>query len=160
MNDRELYMQRRKLEQPKFERVFAALPKDKIDYRPHERSPSAAQVMWTLAATHAALCDLVEKGKADWASSPPPGYDEIVSTFNRSWKRLGEGVVRLDDAAWNRKGQIMMGGKVAGEQPVGGFLWSFLFDAVHHRGQLCAYLRPMGGKVPSIYGPSADEGPR
>ena len=34
-----------------------------------------------------------------------------------------------------------------------------LFDALHHRGQLSVYLRPMGGKVPSIYGPSADTAP-
>ena len=39
---------------------------------------------------------------------------------------------------------------------VGGLLWIALFDLVHHRGQLSAYIRPMGGKVPSIYGPSAD----
>jgi uncharacterized damage-inducible protein DinB len=160
MNDRELYVQRRKVEQPKFERVFAALPKGRLDYKPHEKSPSAAQVMWTIAATHGTLCDLVEKGKADWAASPPPGYDEIVSAFDRSWKRLGEGVARLDDKGWTRKGQIMMGGKVAGEQPIGEFLWSFLFDAVHHRGQLTTYIRPMGGKVPAVYGPSGDEGPR
>ena len=32
-----------------------------------------------------------------------------------------------------------------------------LNDAIHHRGQLTTYLRPMGGKVPSIYGPSADD---
>ena len=36
-------------------------------------------------------------------------------------------------------------------------LWGFLFDAIHHRGQLSSYLRPMGAKVPSIYGPSADD---
>lgn len=35
--------------------------------------------------------------------------------------------------------------------------WSFLFDIVHHRGQITTYLRPMGSKVPQIYGPSADE---
>jgi uncharacterized damage-inducible protein DinB len=34
--------------------------------------------------------------------------------------------------------------------------WMLLLDAVHHRGQLSTYLRPMGGTVPSIYGPSAD----
>src|SRR5689334_7291005 len=43
---------------------------------------------------------------------------------------------------------------------VGGLLWIALFDAVHHRGQLSAYIRPMGGKVPSIYGPSADSAAR
>jgi uncharacterized damage-inducible protein DinB len=36
--------------------------------------------------------------------------------------------------------------------------WGFLFDIIHHRGQLSTYLRPMGSTVPSIYGPSADEG--
>jgi uncharacterized damage-inducible protein DinB len=35
-------------------------------------------------------------------------------------------------------------------------MWDFFFDAIHHRGQLSTYLRPMGGTVPSIYGPSAD----
>ena len=36
--------------------------------------------------------------------------------------------------------------------------WGFLLDIIHHRGQLSTYLRPMGSTVPSIYGPSADEG--
>ncbi|HST77514.1 MAG TPA: DinB family protein [Verrucomicrobiae bacterium] len=36
--------------------------------------------------------------------------------------------------------------------------WGFLLDQIHHRGQLSIYLRPMGVKVPPIYGPSADEG--
>ena len=40
---------------------------------------------------------------------------------------------------------------------VGGLLWIALFDAVHHRGQLTTYIRPMGGKVPSVYGPSGDD---
>ena len=35
--------------------------------------------------------------------------------------------------------------------------WGFLFDIVHHRGQISTYLRPMGSTVPQIYGPSADE---
>jgi uncharacterized damage-inducible protein DinB len=35
--------------------------------------------------------------------------------------------------------------------------WGFLFDIIHHRGQLSTYLRPMGSTVPQIYGPSADE---
>jgi uncharacterized damage-inducible protein DinB len=38
--------------------------------------------------------------------------------------------------------------------------WGFLFDAIHHRGQLSTYIRAVGGKVPAIYGGSADEAPR
>jgi uncharacterized damage-inducible protein DinB len=45
---------------------------------------------------------------------------------------------------------------VVSEQPIGQFLWFIFVDAIHHRGQLSAYLRPMGGNVPAIYGPSAD----
>jgi uncharacterized damage-inducible protein DinB len=63
----------------------------------------------------------------------------------------------MDEEAWNRTAQFYVNGKVVSEQPVGTFLWFILFDAIHHRGQLAAYLRPMGGKVPAIYGPSADE---
>jgi uncharacterized damage-inducible protein DinB len=36
------------------------------------------------------------------------------------------------------------------------FLAMALKHSVHHRGQLSTYIRPMGGKVPGIYGPSAD----
>ena len=49
------------------------------------------------------------------------------------------------------------GDRVYFEAPLGHMFWIGLFDAIHHRGQLSVYLRPMGGKVPSIYGPSADD---
>lgn len=39
--------------------------------------------------------------------------------------------------------------------PIGQFLWMILFDRIHHRGQLSIYLRMAGGRVPSIYGPTA-----
>ena len=44
------------------------------------------------------------------------------------------------------------------EATLGDMLFGFLFDAIHHRGQLSIYVRLMaGGRVPSIYGPSADD---
>jgi uncharacterized damage-inducible protein DinB len=66
-------------------------------------------------------------------------------------------LAKLNDAAWDKKAQFLMDGKVAWEAPLGDMLFGFLFDAIHHRGQLSSYLRPMGAKVPSIYGPSADD---
>ena len=53
--------------------------------------------------------------------------------------------------------EVVEPGAPAWEDTIAQFVWGFLFDAVHHRGQLTTYLRPMGGKVPSIYGPSADD---
>ena len=52
------------------------------------------------------------------------------------------------------------GGKLAWfgkKRPAAPMAWSFLFDIVHHRGQITTYLRAMGSTVPQIYGPSADE---
>jgi uncharacterized damage-inducible protein DinB len=43
------------------------------------------------------------------------------------------------------------------EKSLGDMLFGILFDEIHHRGQLSTYLRPMGARVPSIYGPSADD---
>ena len=59
---------------------------------------------------------------------------------------------------WNEKTtQFVTDGRVLFEVPLGEMFWLGLFDAIHHRGQLSVYIRPMGGRVPSIYGPSADD---
>jgi uncharacterized damage-inducible protein DinB len=83
----------------------------------------------------------------------PPELNGILA---EALEKLDEKVAALDDAGWMRKGVMASGGKVMLEQPVGEFLWFILFDAIHHRGQLSTYIRPMGGKVPPIYGPSGD----
>jgi uncharacterized damage-inducible protein DinB len=63
---------------------------------------------------------------------------------------------KLAEADWDKKVKFVMGPEASWEAKLSEMAWGFLFDAVHHRGQLSTYLRPMGGTVPSIYGPSAD----
>jgi len=58
---------------------------------------------------------------------------------------------------WKRTAKLYVGEQLIMEQPLGEFLWYLFFDAIHHRGQLSTYIRPMGGKVPQIYGPSGDD---
>ena len=157
MTLREFYLDRRRAEFPIFMRVLRALPKEALAYKPHERSPSAEQLVWTLTSELRACLDVVIENRAEWKSLPPPAFEEMLEMFERSSNELTERVSKMDEAAWNRTAQFYYGGKMVSEQPVGTFLWFILFDAIHHRGQLAAYLRPMGGKVPSIYGPSADE---
>jgi len=156
MDSREFYLERRKAELPAFLKVLQALPKDKLDYKPHERSPSAEQLMWTLTGELNSCIEMVNDGKAEWKNIPPPSYDEMLAKFEAWSNELTDKVAKMDDAAWNRKAQFLYEGKVVLEQEAGVFLWFIMFDAIHHRGQLSAYIRPMGGKVPAIYGPSAD----
>ena len=156
MTLRDFYLKRAKAEFPVFLKVLRALPED-LSYKPHERSPSAEQLAWTITNEMKALNDVVDSGNSDWENTKPPSRDEMIGMFEKWSTELLDKVAALDDAAQERKAQFLYQGKVVMERPTVEFLWDFMFDAIHHRGQLSAYLRPMGAKVPSIYGPSADE---
>ena len=157
MSLREFFLQRREAEFPAFIRVLKALPEDQLQYKPDERSPSAQQLVWTLTAELKACIDVVKDGKSEWKDVPIPPLAEMLEMYERWSKELSESVAKMDDADWDKNIQLYWNGQMVSEQPAGKFLWFILFDAIHHRGQLSAYLRPMGGKVPAIYGPSADD---
>jgi uncharacterized damage-inducible protein DinB len=156
MTNRDFFLARRKIEYPAFVNVLKALPAERMDYKPHEKSPSAQQLVWTLAQELGAANTLCDTGETSFPTAPAPDLATMIATFEKNYAGLEERVRKMDDAAWTKSGALKSGGKLMMEQPVGEFLWMLFFDAIHHRGQLAAYLRPMGGKVPSIYGPSAD----
>ncbi len=158
MNEREFYLLRRRAEGPTFTKVLAALREDRFDYRPHERSPSAREVAWTLAGETAACCTLIASGRVDWNPEPAPqDAKAILASFARNYEALTASSTAVDDAAWTVPVRLFHGGELLREAPLGEFLWFLLFDAIHHRGQLSTYIRPMGGLVPAIYGPSGDD---
>jgi uncharacterized damage-inducible protein DinB len=158
MNEREFFLERRGVESGVFDRVIGALPQDKFDYRPHDRSPSARDLVWTLAHEARACCDIIDTGRLDWRHEEPPADGaQIVSDCHQTYAALSKRAAALDQTGWQRKVQFFVEGKLMQEPPLGQFLWYLFFDAIHHRGQLSTYIRPMGGKVPSIYGPSGDD---
>ena len=158
MNSREYYGQRLKAEVPTFLRVLRAVPSDKAAYRPDPRSSSAAGIGWLLASEMRDACTLIDRQELNYVESPPPAdFEESIAEYERQAQALETKVATLDDAAWDGKAHFLVNGAVAWETTLGDMLWGFLFDAIHHRGQLSSYLRPMGAKVPAIYGPSADD---
>jgi len=154
----EFCRKQRKLELPKFVAVLKAVPPGRLDYRPDPKARTAVELSWLLAMEEAALLTLLDTGTVEWKERAPQGsVEEIVATFEKSAAAVNAKLERLDEAGWEKKGRFLMGEGPAWEDSIGQFVWGFLFDAIHHRGQLSTYLRPMGGKVPSIYGPSADD---
>jgi uncharacterized damage-inducible protein DinB len=154
----EFYRETRKAELPKFVSVLKAVPQGRMDYRPDPKARTAQELAWVLAQEEAALATLLETCTVEWKDEKPPArIDEIVSAFEKGAAAVSNRLETLDAAAWDRKGKMLIGGGGAWEDGIGQFLWGFLLDAIHHRGQLSTYLRPMGSKVPSIYGPSADD---
>jgi uncharacterized damage-inducible protein DinB len=158
MTNREFFIRRWEQEHPAFLQVLKAVPADRLDYRPEPRARSAGELVALLVGIEQAGNELCEKGEIHWED--PGGIrtrDEMVAAYERSHETLRKRLQQMDEATWNKSSQCWEYGHVEIEDTVGGLFWLFLFDAVHHRGQLSTYIRPMGGKVPSIYGATAEE---
>jgi uncharacterized damage-inducible protein DinB len=104
-----------------------------------------------------ALVVLARTGEIDFSSGIPTPTDIAgsVAAFQESFAELQQIVHDMSDADWDGEAR-MLGGEHPWVAPRGSMLFGFLCDLIHHRGQMSVYIRPMGGKVPSIYGPSAD----
>jgi uncharacterized damage-inducible protein DinB len=158
MSNLEFCINRRKAERPAFLRVLKAIPEGRNDYRPDPRARTAIDLAWLFAVEEAALLSLVNTGEVEWKESPPPaGLATCLESFERDSAAVNARLESLDEAAWEKKVKFLMAGGGVWEDSLSNMVWGFLFDAIHHRGQLSTYLRPMGGKVPCIYGPTADD---
>lgn len=156
MNNREFFAQRLKMEIPAFVSVIRAMPEDQLDYKPHEKNTPAGALAWQIATEMGGLVNLLETSDIDYTMAERPSMDEVASAVERHANTVAERVLTTADERWDGPGRFLYNGHVVWEASVSDIAWGFLFDMVHHRGQLSAYLRPMGGKVPAIYGPSAD----
>lgn len=158
MNNREFFIRRWEAEQPAFAKVLRAVPENQLEYRPHERSARAGALAWQLAVEQQQLSQIIEKGEVQFAiPETPKDIQTIIKAWDDATHLLGERLKSANDDTWARKASFVMNGQVVWSDTTENMFWGYLFDMVHHRGQLSAYLRPMGGKVPSIYGPSADD---
>ena len=156
-SSREYYAQCLESEVPTFIKVMKAVPPDQASYRPHPRSSAAGDLVWLLAVELRDACELIDHGEVNYVETPAPAVPEAIAQYEKNAAALKSLLAKLDDPRWNGPARLKMDGKLVWESTVGDMLFGFLFDAVHHRGQLSSYLRPMGAKVPSIYGPSADD---
>jgi hypothetical protein len=164
LSNREFFIRRRTQEFPAFVDVCKALPAARLDYRPHPESRSAGELVALLVSEEKSCIELCETGRSSFSSglrfhpaSSLTTLDEMITAYEHHHRALTEKLAHLDDTTWNRPAWLLRGEQeIILKDTVGGLLWIALFDAVHHRGQLSTYIRPMGGKVPSIYGPSAD----
>lgn len=141
-------------------KVIAAIPEAKRDFRPHAKARSARELAWHLVAAEQFFVDMFLARAFDVRkdSEPPATIREVLEAFDRQHRALVEKVRAADDRQCAGTIRIPVGPKQTGDVPMMGILWTGLvLHAVHHRGQLSAYLRIMGEKVPAIIGPSADE---
>jgi uncharacterized damage-inducible protein DinB len=132
--------------------VLSRIPEGS-DYRPDPKSRTAKEIAWQIYWEEKMIMDALENGKAEWAPPPVPAtMQEVLDAYDKQSAEMAARWAALPAERWD--GTIDFFGH---DRPASAMAWSFLFDLVHHRGQISTYLRPMGSKVPQIYGPSGDE---
>ena len=132
--------------------VLSRIPEGS-DYRPDPESRTAQEIAWQIVCEEKMLIDALESGKAEWAPPPtPPTMKAVVEAYEQQSAGMEKRWNALPFGRWD--GTIEFFGSQRSSSVLA---WSFLFDIIHHRGQLTTYLRPMGSTVPQVYGPSADE---
>jgi uncharacterized damage-inducible protein DinB len=133
-------------------KVLSRIPEGS-DYRPDPKSRTAQEIAWQILCEEKMIIEALETGKVEWAPPEMPAtMREVVAAYEEHSAAMPQRWANLPADRW--MGTLDFFGK---QRPAAPLAWSFLFDIVHHRGQITTYLRPMGAKVPQIYGPSGDE---
>ena len=147
-----------RLEHPITSAIIGAIPADRADYRPHPDSRSAFDVAWHIVSAEVKYLDAIAAGVFPHDLKPVPDAirqpADILAWYD---ERFDPAVRRLEDTTGD---ELMRMVDFYGLRtfPAIALLQIIMNHTIHHRGQLSTYLRPMGAKVPSMYGPSYDAG--
>jgi uncharacterized damage-inducible protein DinB len=149
------YLSERRREFQTTLRVLQSYPEDHRHLKPSEKSRTAAELVRTLVIEERVLTSLVNNGATDtgiWAVDTPESMAKIVEMWQATVAANDGLLMKLSAEDWARSVNFY------GLQiPLVQACWFELFDHIHHRGQFSVYLRLAGARVPSIYGPTADE---
>jgi uncharacterized damage-inducible protein DinB len=133
-------------------KVLSRIPEGS-DYRPDPKSRTAREIAWQIVGEEKMIIEALETGAVEWApGSPPETMKDLCAAYDRQSAEIVRRLQALPTERWDCTLDFF-----GTARPASPMAWSFLFDIVHHRGQITTYLRPMGSTVPQVYGPSADE---
>jgi uncharacterized damage-inducible protein DinB len=139
-------------------RVIGAIPEDQKEYKPHEKNMSAVELAWHITSTEVWFLSGIADGKfdneADW--NRPASVDSVEKILAWYDENRAKQIDRVKALSPEQLAKPVDFFGIANDSAVT-YLTFCANHTIHHRGQLSVYLRPMGAKVPSIYGGSADE---
>lgn len=159
MNNKEFFQQCWKAEVAPTLTALKALPSaDKLGYKPAEKNRTAKQLVDHFVSHVEDLVEAVESGVLNHrVMADYPTTENAIDVFEKETDKLMSLLDKTDEATWNeKKVPMLVMGNLFGEKTLGETCWMFLFDLVHHRGQISTYYRPMGATQPAIYGPTAE----
>ena len=133
-------------------KVLARIPEGS-DYRPDPKSRTASEIAWQIVCEEKMIIEALETSTMVWTPTPAPAtIKALCETYDRQSADIVQRLASLPAERWTADLEFF-----GRQRPAAPMAWGFLFDIVHHRGQITTYLRAMGSTVPQVYGPSADE---
>ena len=137
-------------------KVIAAVPADKGDFRPDHICKSALDLAWHIAVTEIRFLEAVENGTFDLSPRPRPdnvkNSADLAAWYAQNFEQHVAKLKSLTEEELTKtvdfRGMFQL--------PAVMYVNFVIHHSIHHRGQLSMYLRPMGAKVPAIYGESYD----
>ena len=141
-------------------KVLHAFPPEQSEFRPHPRSKCARELLFTFALEQTLLSLGIQNQLKPGGGFPkaPPDFGAILGQFEKDYQGLVDLIKKTPEKELAETTvPFPVGPGKMGDWPKLQLAWFTLHDQIHHRGQFAVYLRMAGGKVPSIYGPSADE---
>ncbi len=155
MTNKDFFLKVLNDEAPRFRAVIESLPDEQMEHKVHDKSRTASSLAGQLAVQWVGISNIITKGDpldGDYYKGEPSKI-EILKSFDKEMEQLRKDLAEISEEHWENDEATM--GEMWKTKKYW-MAWGFLFDAIHHRGQLSTFLRAMGAKVPSIYGPSAD----
>jgi uncharacterized damage-inducible protein DinB len=152
-------------EAAKSRRVLEQVPTGKRDWKPHERSMDLGYLSDLVANIPSWVGMVITLDELDVAPKDGPPYKptplntsaELVAALDKAVAQAREALQQTSDAHLETAWRLLASGHLALEQPRHHVIRDAFLHSAHHRGQMTVYLRLLGSKVPSVYGPTADD---
>lgn len=165
MTDTEWFLAELESEAAKSRRVLEQVPEGKRDWKPHERSMELGYLSDLVANIFSWVGMAITLNELDVAPKDGPVYKpaplntsaELIAALDKAVAQAREALQNTTDAHLETRWRLLAAGELAMEQPRHDVIRDTFLHSAHHRGQLTVYLRLLGAKVPSVYGPTADD---
>ena len=152
-------------EAAKSRRVLEQVPTGKRDWKPHERSMELGYLSdlvanifgWVGMAITLDELDVAPKDGPKYTPAPLNTSEELVAALDLAVSQARAALEQTTDAYLETPWRLLAAGQLAFEQPRHQVIRDTFLHSAHHRGQMTVYLRLLGAKVPSVYGPTADD---
>lgn len=143
-------------------KVLRAYPEDQLDLKPSPKSNTAKELAWIFVLERGLgrmiwNDDFAQGRVSGEAPKPPEKWSELLAALEQAAADFRQLVASASDEDLQQQVSFFVAPKTMGPMSRLDMIWFLLHDEIHHRGQFSVYLRIAGGKVPSIYGPTADE---